>query len=80
MQIVDLMALRVKKQGRLDFKAIQMTAEQITARRAALRQWLMKSRFANLPNDTLDASGSWQQAATYWKMRAAMNITCLKVS
>ena len=63
MQIVDLMALRVKKQGRLDFKAVQMTAEQITARRAALY-----------------ASGSWQQAATYWKMRAAMNITCLKVS
>ena len=63
MQIVDLMALRVKKQGRLDFKAIQMTAEQITARRAALRQWLMKSRFANLPNDTLDAVRFWKLAA-----------------
>ena len=36
MQIVDLMALRVKKQGRLDFKAIQMTAEQITARRRSV--------------------------------------------
>ena len=33
MQIVDLMALRVKKQGRLDFKAVQMTADQITAGR-----------------------------------------------
>ena len=63
MQIVDLMALRVKKQGRLDFKAVQMTAEQITARRAALRQWLMKSRFANLPNDTLDAVRFWKLAA-----------------
>ena len=80
MQIVDLMALRVKKQGRLDFKAVQMTADQITARRAALRQWLMKSRFANLSNDTLDAVRFWKLAATYWKMRAAMNITCLKVS
>lgn len=58
MQIVDLMALRVKKQGRLDFKAVQ-----ITARRAALRQWLMKSRFANLPNDTLDAVRFWKLAA-----------------
>lgn len=34
MQIVDLMALRVKKQGRLDFKAIQMTAEQAAGERA----------------------------------------------
>ena len=83
MQIVDLMALRVKKQGRLDFKAVQMTADQITARRAALRQWLMKKSFCESVESIrwmLCASGSWQQAALYWKMRAAMNITCLKVS
>ena len=63
MQIIDLMALRVKKQGCLDFQAVQMTAEQITARRAALRQWLMKSRFANMSNDTLDGVRFWKLAA-----------------
>lgn len=63
MQIIDLMALRVKKQGCLDFQAVQMTAEQITARRAALRQWLMKSRFANMSNHTLDGVRFWKLVA-----------------
>lgn len=63
MQIIDLMALRVKKQDCLDFLAVRMTNEQVTARRGALRKWLMKSRFANLSNDMLDGVRFWKLAA-----------------
>ena len=50
----QLASFRVRKEGSLSYRAINMTADEVAERRAYIRKALKDTPRNNLPNDTLD--------------------------
>lgn len=55
-----LAAYRVKKPGCMEYRSMEMTPEQVTDRRAYLRQLLLKTQWGNSSNEILDAIRVWK--------------------
>lgn len=56
-----LAAFRVRKPGNENYKSLPMTGEQESCRRTYMRQMLQKTRWANVPDDTIDNMRAWDE-------------------